>query len=53
MLNDIEEWGAPERLGLRREPGLRVLLLRIGIVVLVLGTIPFGLDALDAFWKGL
>ena len=53
MLNDIEEWGAPERLGLRREPGMRAILLRICIAVLLLGAIVFALGALGAVWKAL
>jgi hypothetical protein len=51
MLNDLEEWGAPERLGLRREPRMRAILLRVGLAMLLLGVIVFGLGALGAFWK--
>ena len=47
MLTDIEGWGAPERLGLRREAGDRAVLARGGIVVILLGASLFGLGVLS------
>ena len=44
---DIEGWGAPERLGLRREMGDRAVLARGGIAVILLGAVLFGLGALS------
>jgi len=47
MVRDIEGWGAPERMGLRRELGDRAVLARGGIVAILLGAIVFGLGALS------
>jgi hypothetical protein len=47
MVRDIEDWGAPERMGLRRELGDRAVLARGGIVLILLGVSLFGLGALS------
>jgi hypothetical protein len=46
MVRDIEGWGGPERMGLRRELADRAVLARGGIVAILLGAILFGLGEL-------
>ena len=51
MMNDIDEWGCPERLGLRREKSDRVLTAgRGGVVAILLGVGIWGLGAMA--WSG-
>ena len=45
MVTDIEGWGAPERMGLKREAGERRLLARAGMAALVLGAVLLALGA--------
>lgn len=45
MTTDIEGWGAPERIGLRREAGDRAVLGRAGVLLILFGAVLLGLGA--------
>jgi hypothetical protein len=53
MVRDIEGWGNPERMGLRRELADRAVLARGGIGAILLGVILFGVGELGRGSAGL